>query len=160
MADSILACMSKILLTACHGQFIDGSPRSLPVANGTANTSLPTRQFVVNNVSPFSLKFCCHMRGTGLSDHTPFSSLFRLSPFGFIVARMQTLQGATAARAWCSQSILVPMAATTPSLISRQLRWLLVLNWPRTRQTRQPHLARNQRRPGGLEAPARTEQSQ
>jgi len=137
----------------------------LPVTNGTDNSSLPTRQFVVNDVSLFSLQSAGHMGGTGssCSDHTPSFFPFRLNPFGFIVASLQTPRGATAARAWCSQSIPVPMAATIPSLISKQLRWPLALNWPRTPQTRRPRLAlalaRRRNRPAGLEAPARTEQS-
>src|SRR5258707_10710788 len=64
--------------------------------------------------------------GAALSDRF----FFRQIPSGSIVARLQTLQRAIAARVWCSQLIPGPMAATTRSLLSRQRRWRLASSWP------------------------------
>ena len=115
MVDSTLACASYLSKYISHRVFSDVFvPHSMPVALGTHDNDLPKVSFTVRNVRvPFEYRF-----PHDGSDRF----LTRRIPSGSIVARLQTLRPATAARAWFLQRILDLTVATTRSLISRQTR--------------------------------------
>ncbi len=87
-----------VLLSKCFSHFVFShafSPDSVPVAPGTLDNDLPTRNFIVKDVRvPFDPP---PLGGT----NCPFP--IRRNPSGSIVARLQTLRPATAVRAWSSR---------------------------------------------------------
>ena len=94
MVDLTLACVSH--LNVSHRIFSDVFvPRSVPVAPGTSDDDLPVENTIlVGDVRVlFKYRF----------PHGTDCPLTRRSPFGSIVARLQTLRPATAVTAWYSQ---------------------------------------------------------
>jgi hypothetical protein len=76
-------------------------PHSVPVTLGTYDDDLPTREFIVEDVRvPFKYRFPPNMMELTVLSHRFF---IRRNPSGSIVARLQTLRLATAARAWYLQ---------------------------------------------------------
>ena len=100
MAEPTLACASNLSKKLSHLVFSDVFvPYSVPVAPGTNYDDLPTREFIVEDVRVFFFNSLHIMELTVLSDWFSLSQ----NQSGSIVARLQTPQPATVARAWYLQ---------------------------------------------------------
>jgi len=76
MTDSILACATCLFTNFSHHVFSDASsrfaPHGVPVAPGTADSSLPTREFTIRRDFPLQMRdFLPNDDRTTLSNRFP-----------------------------------------------------------------------------------------